>query len=316
MKKILSLFCFIVILLSITQVVFAGDVPESLLYEDGAKIFFAELTASHLDAERPYVEVSPVNVIKGNVKIGLNERAYNVNTMGDFELEVGQVYLVTYFDEANPTDIFETTSQNTKTLKLKHITGDMWERFEAYLNEGEYEKAESKRQAKMSKIRQIQNAKVLSDMFLFEEDEVDKIEIVYPGEVEPRGCLVDANEFFKIAKTITLHPNRQIDPIDGANGIWIVAIDKKGERMEVWLDKKGRVGSSLYETSSAVTTQYDISKADYIKLYAFLPEEATAHMPLKNPMKGYVAIAICAALLIFAVAFYVGYIAKKRRQKK
>ncbi len=316
MKKILSLFCFIVILLSMTQGVFAGDVPESLLYEDGAKIFFAEITACHLDAERPYVELSPVNVIKGDVKTGLNQRVYNVNTMGDFEMEVGQVYLVTYFDEHNPTDIFETTTQNTKTLKLKHITGDMWERFEEYLHEGEYEKAESKRQVKMSKIKKIQKAQVLSDMFLFDEEEVDKIEIVYPGEGDPRGCLVDTSQFFEIAKTITLNLNRRIDPIDGANGIWIVAIDKEGERMAIWLDKKGRVGSSLYETSSAVTTQYDIKKADYIKLYAFLPEEATAHMPLKNPMKGYVTIFIGMAVIIFAVAFYVGYIAKKRRRTK
>ena len=102
MKKMLSIFCFIIILFSMAPVVFAGDVPESLLYEDGAKIFFAELTVSHLDAEKPYVELLPVTVIKGDVKIGLNERAYNVNTMGDFELEVGQVYLVTYLMRLTP----------------------------------------------------------------------------------------------------------------------------------------------------------------------------------------------------------------------
>lgn len=48
---------------------------------------------------------------------------------------------ITYYDDANPTDVFDVTSYDTKTLKLKYVEGDMWERFEKYLNEGSYGEA-------------------------------------------------------------------------------------------------------------------------------------------------------------------------------
>ena len=53
----------------------------------------------------------------------------------------GEIYLFTYYDDVNTTDIFEVTTYDTKTLKLKHVEGDMWKRFEKYLNEGRYGEA-------------------------------------------------------------------------------------------------------------------------------------------------------------------------------
>ena len=58
--------------------------------------------------------------------------------MGGFKITVGKVYLFTYYDDVNSTDIFEVTTYNTRTLKLKHVEGDMWKRFEKYMNEGKY----------------------------------------------------------------------------------------------------------------------------------------------------------------------------------
>ena len=52
-----------------------------------------------------------------------------------------EIYLFTYSDDANGTDIFEVTTYDTRTLKLRHVKGDMWERFEKYLNEGKYGEA-------------------------------------------------------------------------------------------------------------------------------------------------------------------------------
>ena len=63
---------------------------------------------------------------------------YNPNTVGDFKIRLDNIYLFTYFDEVNPTDIFDVTTFDTKTLKLKNVEGDMWKRFEKYLNDGEY----------------------------------------------------------------------------------------------------------------------------------------------------------------------------------
>ena len=44
-------------------------------------------------------------------------------------------------NEANSTDVFEVTTYDTRTLKLKHVEGSMWDRFEKYLNDGEYGEA-------------------------------------------------------------------------------------------------------------------------------------------------------------------------------
>lgn len=136
LAAILTLLC---VLSTLPLTAFAGDIPESLL-EEGAQIFFAEVLAYHPDKEDPDIEVSPVAVVKGDVKAGTKQIYYRPNPMG-FTPRVGKVYLFTYFDEVNPTDIFEVTTYNTRTLKLRHVQGDMWRRFERYLNRGEYGEA-------------------------------------------------------------------------------------------------------------------------------------------------------------------------------
>lgn len=140
MKKwlaaILALLCVLPVL---PLTAFAGDIPESLL-EEGARIFFAEVLSYHPDKDNPDIEVSPVAVVKGDVQAGTKQIYYRPNPLG-FTPRVGKVYLFTYFHEVNPTDIFEVTTYNTRTLKLRHVRGDMWRRFERYLNRGEYGEA-------------------------------------------------------------------------------------------------------------------------------------------------------------------------------
>ncbi len=312
MKKLISLFSFMAIMLTMSLTVFAGSIPEDLLYEDEAQIFFAEVVYYHPDKENPDIEFSPVKKIKGDVKIGTKQIAYQPNTVGDFDIKVGSVYLFTYFDENNPTDIFETTTQDTKTLKIKNTDGDMWKRFEEYLNEGSYEKAELRRLGRLEDYEKVKNAKVMSDLFILDRDNVEKIEVIYPGDGDPYGCYIDKDKFLDIAEKISLAPKNRVDTLDG--GIWIVAVDKDDNRHGVWLDEDARLGCPQYETSSAVTTQYDIKKSDFIKLYAFLPEEATTHMELDNPMINHTLIAIGIVILVFVFAFIIGYKSKKEKQ--
>ena len=157
------------------------------------------------------------------------------------------------------------------------------------------------------------SAQVLSELFIFDESDIDKIEVIYPGDGDPYGCYVDKSEFFDIAETIQLIPNKRINEMEENNGVLIVAVNKNDERNSVWLDNKGRVGCNTFETSSSTITQYDISRDDYIRMYAFLPEEATAHIPLENPMKKYVVATSLFAGLIFAAAFVSAYCVKKKR---
>ena len=141
MKKTRMLLMVTIFILSSSLTVLAGDIPESLLHSDDAQIFFGEVLAYHSNKENPSIEVFPVVAIKGNVKEGTKQTYLKPNPVGNISIVEGKVYLFTYYDDANPTDIFEVTTYDTRTLKLKHVEGDMWERFEKYLNEGKYGEA-------------------------------------------------------------------------------------------------------------------------------------------------------------------------------
>ena len=138
MKKIIAMLTFVIILISSSITVLAGDIPESLLISEDAQIFFGEVLAYHPNKEKPSISVSPVAAIKGNVKEGTKQTYYNPFPMGNFKVEEGKVYLFTYYDDVNSFDIFEVTTYDTRTLKLKHVEGSMWERFEKYINQGKY----------------------------------------------------------------------------------------------------------------------------------------------------------------------------------
>lgn len=145
MKKIISLIGVIVLLFSMSLPALAGDIPESLIWNDEAQIFFGEIIDYYPDKDEPSISVSPVKKIKGDVNIGSKQIYLKPNPMGGAEIAPGNVYLCVYYDEVNTFDIFEVTSYDTKTLKVKGIQGDMWERFQEYINNGEYERAEAER---------------------------------------------------------------------------------------------------------------------------------------------------------------------------
>ena len=142
MKRLIALVAVLICIVMILPLTaFAGDIPESLLYEEGAQIFFGEVLSYHPDKKNPDIEVSPVVGIKGNVKEGSKQTYNNPNPIGGFKVRVGKVYLFTYYEGDNYIDFFDVTTYNTKTLKVRHVDGPMWERFEQYLNEGKYGEA-------------------------------------------------------------------------------------------------------------------------------------------------------------------------------
>ena len=142
MKRLIALLAVLISMVMILPLTaFAGDIPESLLYEEGAQIFFGEVLSYHPDKKNPDIEVSPVAGIKGDVKEGSKQTYSNPNPIGDFKVRVGKVYLFTYYEGDNYIDFFEVTTYNTRTLKVRHVEGPMWERFEQYLNEGKYGEA-------------------------------------------------------------------------------------------------------------------------------------------------------------------------------
>ena len=140
-RLIASIAVLICIVMILPLTAFAGDIPKSLLYEEGAHLFFGEVLSYHPDKENPDIEVSPVAGIKGNVEEGTKQTYNNPNPIGNFKVRVGKIYLFTYYEGDNYIDIFEVTTYDTKNLKVRHVEGSMWERFEQYLNEGKYGEA-------------------------------------------------------------------------------------------------------------------------------------------------------------------------------
>lgn len=142
MKRLIALWAVLICMVMILPLTaFAGDIPESLLYEEGAQIFFGEILAYHPDKENPDIEVWIAAKIKGNVNEGSKQVYTHPDPVGDFKVREGKVYLFTYYEGHNYIDFFEVTTYNTKTLKVRHVEGPMWERFEQYLNEGKYGEA-------------------------------------------------------------------------------------------------------------------------------------------------------------------------------
>lgn len=148
MKRFSIVFITLLILIVNMITALAGDVPECLLSDDSAQIFFAELVSVDLFGDGTGTTVKPVKKVKGDVSVGEEKIYQNPEFVGDFNAKAGNVYLFAYTDEANPLYIFEVDSYDTGTLKITGVSGqEMWERFLGYLHDGDYEAAEKERLA-------------------------------------------------------------------------------------------------------------------------------------------------------------------------
>ena len=149
-KRIITIIVILIIMISTrTTAVFAGSIPEDLLYYDKAQVFFGELVSVSADDET--VTVLPTQKIKGDVDIGAEQKYQkDVVALGRFIPKVGDIYLMGHYNDHNPLYLFRTTSTDQRTLTITNNTGSgMEERMQEYLNNGDFEKAEYKRLVKL-----------------------------------------------------------------------------------------------------------------------------------------------------------------------
>ena len=315
MKKIISLISIIAIMLSMSITAFAGSIPEDLLM-DQSQIFFAEVVYYHPDKEKPDIEFSPVKKIKGDVKLGTKQIAYNFNTVGDFDIKEGNVYLFTYFDENNPTDIFEVTSYDTSTLKLKNVEGDMWKRFEQYLNEGRYLAAEHERIDKLNNELVVENGETitLSELLGGYNGSESDVAFYYPDGPDTKVNQVERKKFFKVAEDIVC---TEIKPTETINGLdfWIVAeTDKIGKAVSISYD--GKVAENHPSKSFIAQPKYKISSADLGKLQQFMTDKTEKLPPLESPYARYIVYGVLLGVVIVGgIGAIVGYLIKKKKAK-
>ena len=330
MRKIISFIGIVAIMLSMTLTAFAGSIPEDLLHSDDAQIFFAEVVYYHPNKDKPDIELSPVKVIKGDVKTGVKLTYYNPNTIGDFEVKEGNVYLFTYFDENNPTDIFEVTSYDTSTLKLKNVEGDMWERFNDYLNEGAYEMAEKERSGigkQISFMEFLHEGPPLSSL------EVKKVTLRYQDELHE----VDVDEFEKVAKEITIaNAKNSILYEAGKEGayktvLYIELLDENEQLVShAAVSRFGEVDRYGLMMSRLMEKDYEMKTEDLQKLYSLFPADVQKNIvapegipsseePLELPdmtQKNYTPWLYGGTAAIFVIAFVIGFAVKTKGASK
>ena len=152
MKKTISFIIMLIICFIYGITVIAGDIPESLLRENQSKVFFAKIIS--YDKKGKEIEVKVTKKIKGDVEVG-NIAKYKTYRSHCCEPYLGDIFLMTY--SYGSLDIYRTTTTDTKTLVIQDIYRDgsmsnLTERFEKYLNDGEYEKEERKRLKKMGEV--------------------------------------------------------------------------------------------------------------------------------------------------------------------
>ena len=312
MKKIISLFAIIAMMFSMTLTAFGGSIPEEMLNDDNAQLFFAEVVYYHPNKENPDIELSPVKVIKGDVKTGGKLTYYNPNPVGDFKVKEGNVYLFTYFNEDNPTDIFEVTSYDTSKLKIKHVSGDMWERFEKYLNEGRYLDAEHKRiDMKNRELVTGDNTVSLSDYLNVDDASLGTISI-YSG---PRGVEAERAEFIRISDGIFLKEVKKDDiAIESGYGYHI----SSPENMEfVYISSDGKVGKNNPKGNVLKNTEYVMESSDIAKIEQFFEENKIELPPLESPYARYIVYGVLIGALVGGgIGAIIGFLIKKKRKSK
>lgn len=315
MKKIICFISMIAIMLSMTMTAFAGSIPEDLL-QDESQIFFAEIVYTHLDKEKTDIEFSPVKKIKGDVKLGSKQIAYNFNTVGDFKLKEGNVYLFTCFDENNPTDIFEVTSYDTSTLKLKNVTGDMWERFEKYLNEGRYEEAEHARLDKQNENLPVESEPVsLIDLLGIEKEDAEKVNIHYNGEAYE----IDVDKFYKAIDDIMLTDIKDVGlEKEQKDGIFQIPnamyITVNGFDGYAYITDDCKVDHYAMHHSDMPVGAYTIKFVDRAKIMALFSDDAFKLPPLERPVAKDIFYGVLIGVLSGAVAGVIIYFVKKKNK--
>lgn len=146
MKKYISIMFILIACLLTTVPAYAGSIPEDLLGEDYAQIYFGEIKSIVPNGGDSTVTIVQKQNIKGEFTEGTEYVYDNVSFFSGDTPEAGKIYLCGYFDENNPIYIWETSSLDTKTLKILNKTGGgMDERMEEYLNSGLFDEAEQTR---------------------------------------------------------------------------------------------------------------------------------------------------------------------------
>jgi len=311
--------------------VFAGDVPESLLSEDGAKVFIgrvdgrttlAEGTLPYEENEVMYIDITPTHKYKGDVEIGVSQ-TYTKHSFGSFIPEKGKEYLFGYLDENN-FSVYEIKSRDEKSIRLVDSDKyDIVQRLEDYLNEGAFARAEQER---LTMGKQISFAEFLYKKPSLSSSGVDKVTLRYQDELHE----VDKDKFFRIAEDIMITnvKNRQLhdmvakpkQPDPYKTNLYIELLDANDKCIYYSaVSRFGEVDRYNLSMGRLMEKDYEMKTEDLSKLYSLLPDDVQKEIKLPEglptdtslelpaePAKNYTGLILGGVTVIFAIAFIIG----------
>lgn len=135
MKKVSCFILAMAFCLMNMFVCLAGDIPEGLLSEETAMVFYGEVTEVKENSVTVMVTENIKGVAQPDESYSYDEWIFTENPV------VGEVYLCGYYDENNPLKIWEIKRTGADSLDI--IKSDnMSNRMEEYINNGDFAKAQ------------------------------------------------------------------------------------------------------------------------------------------------------------------------------
>lgn len=339
MKKIVSLLGVIAILLAMSVSALAGDVPECLLGEDGAKVFIgrvdgrttlAEATLPYEENKVLYIDITPIYKYKGEVEIGVSQ-TYTKPNFGSFIPEKGKEYLFGYLDENN-LSIYEIKSRDYKGIKLVNSNKyDIVQRLEDYLNDGAFAMAEQERSTLGT---QISFVEYLYKNPSLSSSGIEKVSLRIQDEV----VVVDKDKFFEVAEDIMvtnvkndmLYETKQNpNSTDAYKTVLYVELLDANDKPVYYgaVSRFGEVDHYGLFMSRLMQKDYEMKTTDLQKLYSLLPKPvqknivAPEGIPVsEEPLelsdvaeKNYTPWLYGGVAAIFVIAFIIGFAVKRKK---
>ncbi len=314
---------FMAVLYAISGSALAGDIPETLLSEDSAKVFIGTVDSSTIGEKKTYsslavvktAEVTPTIAIKGEVITGVSETHENCDFGTLIPLENVE-YLFCHID-GESLYAYEIEAMDEEHIILKGSRESaMIKRLEDYLNEGAFAMAEKERATLGTKMSFVE---YLYKNPSFSSSSVEKVTFRYQGEIHE----VNKDKFFEVAENIMI-TNVKNEIIrderakprseDSYDSILFVEL-RGGDDSLIYfgaVTKYGEVDRYGMAMSRLMAKDYEMDSEDLLKLHSLIPSDVqTDKSSSDSSSEIYIFGAVISAVLIVSAVLII--LRKKRK---
>lgn len=305
-----------IILLIMPMKVSAGDIPEAFLDSDEAQIFFATVDEYDSENKTSGIVVTPTEKIKGDVFTDISQVYLNVINVGDFDIKNGEKYLFAYYNNLNPTYVFETNGKELAEIRLKNISGNMWKRFEKNLKNGRYQEQERERIDRINETLSVEGENItLEELLGVSKENATDVVIYYDAEVYE----ISPDEFYDAIEGIVLTDienvllQKQIgDTFVFPEGMYITVNGLDGY---AFITEDCKVDKYAMFFSRMPWGEYTIKTSDREKILSLFLRNGDTVVSENNSFSYMLQIAVFVIIFVVAVLFSAAKIRKSVNRK-